>query len=242
MPDTIQAIILLSVVVIPGFIALYIARELSATGRVPASDWELLFASLGFASIVLAAEVMLASAAALVFPSFPFLAGVRANELTTRGYVDTFSSHPARVAGIATGQYLFHCCLLGFLGWWDPAGTWIETRLRRRGFSGVDPWTLALIGLQQDLKQSATWVRVVLDSGVCYYGYVSKLTNKPKDDGTRDLVLQAFTRAEDRYAPAEPFGTIDSERTVVVLNTKNVVAVEGAFVDPYQTDDASKSS
>jgi hypothetical protein len=103
----------------------------------------------------------------------------------------------------------------------------------KRGFSSVDPWTLGSGGLWRDFGAEATWVRVTLTNGVVYTGYLSMISNWPREDGTRDLVLQAFTRADGLEQAFLPLDPIVPERTVVALNTKDVVSVEGLFTDAY---------
>jgi len=233
MPDTIEAAAVLAVVIMPGFVGFHITRELSPNLRHDESDAELLFSSLGFAGVLLAVEFLVLASLAAVFPHLAVFGGATVGELRGDGFSQTLSQYPSRVVIVASLEFLLHCALVALLGWKDPFGAALANARTKRGFSAVDPWTLGLGGLRRDFGSKATWVRVTLSNGVVYTGYLSKISNRPREDGTRDLVLQAFMRADAEDRTFRPLDPVVPERTVVALNTKDVVSVEGLFTDAY---------
>lgn len=239
MPDSVPAILIVAIVVVPGFLAFYIARELSRAATKTVSDWELLLSSIAFTSIILATGAAVASALVAVWPHLALFGGTTGHELATQGYLATLKAHPARVVGVASLEYLGECMVIALVGGaWDPVGNWLEDRRRSKGFTELDPWTAGLVGLRQSYGKSHTFVRVELTSGTCYYGYLSKMSNGAREDGSRDLVLQNFTVAPNRDATAVSINPEEAHMTAVILSTNVVVAVEAIFVEGYGLDNA----
>ena len=233
MPDTIEAAAVLALLVVPGFLAFYIAREVSPNLPHDVTDAELLLTSVGFATLLLAFELLLLAVLTAIRPDLALFAGATANELRSDGFKDTLSDHPSRVIAVSSLLFLGHCAFVCLLGWKNPLERFLQRSRRTRGYNAIDPWTLGLNGLQKEFQAQATWVRATLTDGVVYTGYLSKISNRPRDDGTRDLVLQSFTRSASGSGVALPLNPAAPERTVVALNTKDIVSIEGAFVDPY---------
>ena len=150
------------------------------------------------------------------------------------GYRAALHVHPARVAGIFSAQFGLHCLIVVALGWFDPLGKVLERTRRTRGASAEDVWTRGLVGLRQEKGFPSTFVRAVLDSGETYSGILSKISNSARDDGGRDIVLQAVSESATTDAAPTPLHPDRPEDTVVALSTRNLRAVEAVFHDPFE--------
>ena len=183
MPATIEAAAVVAILIVPGFVGFYVARELTEFPMRRVSDAEMVLLSTAFATVILTCEAGLYAAAAHVWADAPLLAGASATEVGESGYGATFDAHPARVIGIFSAQFVSHCLIVGLLGWYDPLGKLLERTRRSRGISADDVWTDGLIGLRQEKGLASTSVRVVLDTGETYTGILSKISSAPAPTG-----------------------------------------------------------
>lgn len=219
--------------IVPGFVGFYVSRELTLFPIKQVSDAELVLLSTAFATVILAGEIGLYAMVVGLFPDLPLLAGVTSEEIRQAGYHATLEAHPARVAGIASAQFVLHCIVVGALGWFDPLGKVLERTRRSRGASAEDVWTRGLVGLRQEKGLRSTFVRAVLETGETYWGILSKISTHARDDGGRDLVLQAVSKSPSANEAPEPLHSDRPEDTVVALSTRNIRAVEAVFHDPF---------
>ena len=234
MPTTLEAAAVVAILIVPGFVGFYVARELTAFPIRRMSYAEIVLLSTAFATVILTCEAGAYVGLTHLSPGAPVLAGVSADELRELGYRSTFVAHPTRVVGILSAQFVAHCLIVGVVGWYDPLGKLLERTRRSRGTSAEDVWTDGLIGLRQEKDLPATFVRAVLDSGEAYTGILSKISNSPRDDGSRDIVLQAVSKSA---APDQSPTALHPERpqdTVVALSTRNIRAVEAIFHDQFE--------
>ena len=234
MPATLEAAAVVAILVVPGFVGFYVTRELTALPIRRMSDAEIVLLSTAFATVILTCEVAAYAGVTHLFPGLPLLGGVSADEIREWGYRTTFVAHPARVAGILSVQFVAHCLIVGVVGWHDLLGKLLERTRRSRGTSAEDVWTDGLIGLRQEKNRPATFVRAVLDSGETYTGILSKISNSPRDDGSRDLILQAVSKSTSSQEPSAPLHVERPQDTVVALSTRNVRAVEAIFDDQFE--------
>ena len=231
MPASLEAASIIAIFVVPGFVGFYVARELTPYPIREVSDVEMVLLSTAFATVILTCEVGIYAALAHLLADPPLVAGASPTEIRELGYRATFEQHPARVAGIFSGQFVLHCLIVGLLGRWDPLGTYLEKTRRATGTSGEDVWIRGLIGLGQEKGLPSTYVRAVLDTGETYMGDLSKISNSPREDGSRDLVLQVVSKSA---RPDEAPALLHSDRpqdTVVTLSTRNVRALDAIFHD-----------
>ena len=232
MPATLETAAIVALFVVPGFVGFYVARELTPFPIREASDAEMVLLSTAFATVILTVEVGAYAGIGHFLPDWPLLAGVSSDELREAGYRYVAQSHPARVVGVFSAQFVLHCLIVGALGWYDPVGRLLERTRRGRGASAEDVWISGLIRLRQEKGFPSTFVRAVLDSGEAYSGILSKISNSPGDDGERDIVLQAVSKSPSAGQQPVPLHPDRPEDTVVALSTRNLRAVEAVFHDP----------
>lgn len=233
MPGTLEAAAVIAIFVVPGFVGFYVSRELTPFPIRQVSDVEMVLLSTAFATVILSAEAGIYATVAHLRPDVPLLAGASPTEISDFGYRTTFEMHPSRVAAIFSGQFVLHCVVVGLLGRWDPLGKYLERARRASGTSGEDVWVLGLIALGLEKGLPSTFVRAVLDSGETYTGILSKISNSPRDDGSRDLVLQVASKASTVAETPTPLHPERPQDTVVALSTRNVRAVEAIFDDQF---------
>jgi Family of unknown function (DUF6338) len=236
MPDTFEALSVVALVLVPGFIGFYVARETSPAPSREISDIELALVSISFAVFVLAAEVGLVALLAGWLDDLALLGGLTVDEWD-EGYTAVLRRAPGRVIPIATGEYLLHTSFVALLGWFDPAGRVLERRRQKRGFTADDPLTAGLV-LRRNapgIEKSHTFLRIVMTDSSCYYGYLSAMSNAPDRQGNRDIVLQGVTFAgTPDTAPSDVFPRSPQsfDLSVVTVNTRNIRAIEALFTTP----------
>ena len=234
MPATLEAAVVVATLIVPGFVGFYVSRELTPFPIKQVSDAELVLLSTAFATVILTCEIGLYAVVVGFSPDLPLLAGVSSAEIRDAGYHAALEAHPARVAGIFSAQFVLHCIVVALLGWFDPLGKVLERTWRRRGASAEDVWTRGLVGLRQEKGLPSTFVRAVLETGETYWGILSKISNHARDDGGRDIVLQAVSKSSSVDQSPAPLHGDRPEDTVVALSTRNLRAVEAVFHDPFE--------
>lgn len=234
MPATLEAAAVIAILIVPGFVGFYVSRELTPYPIRQVSDVEMVLLSTAFATVILTVEIIIYGGVSLLAPAWPLLAGFSAEEIGGPGYRAAFQEDAARVAAVFSVQFVVHCAIVGVFGWQDPLGRNLERTRRTRGTSAEDVWSRGLIGLRQEKGFPSTYVRASLETGETYTGILSKISNAPRDDGSRDLVLQAVSKSESAAQSPAALHPDRPQDTVVVLSTRNVRAVEALFHDPFE--------
>ena len=234
MPATLEAAVVVATFIVPGFVGFYVSRELTPFPIKQVSDAELVLLSTAFATVILTCEIGLYAVVVGFSPDLPLLAGVSSAEIRDAGY------HAAleRASRTRRRQSSARSSSCTALSWHYSAGLIPSARCSSvRGDAGAllrrtcGHVALSVSGRRRgSAPSSAPSSRPARHTGES----LSKISNHARDDGGRDIVLQAVSKSSSVDQSPAPLHADRPEDTVVALSTRNLRAVEAVFHDPFE--------
>lgn len=224
----------------PGLIAVYVARQVSPSPEPDPDASQTTLTALSVALVVTTLELLVLSGISLWCTNARVWGGLTIGELAGGNRWGAFQQRPALAAFVLSAEFLVHLSLMALIGYLNLGGKFVAARLRDSGLTLDDPVAEALQKTRNVLGTEDVFAVLVLRNGSRYSGSVQSVSFKPFADGSRDVLLQ---QAEEIIGDTtRPLAPGDPSRSAVLVNTRDIVAIEMAYVDEAPTSDPDAST
>ena len=164
----------------------------------------------------------------MAFDGHRLWGGLTIAELVSDDPWAAIQSRPEQVAPIASTEYLTHLAFLAATGWFNPARSLLKRRAAAQGLRESHPFVDAVREAPDEFGTEIVYASAVLRDGQTYTGTLQSVSFRPLNDGSRELFLQSVERVVGGQRDAlGPEGALSG----LVLNTRDVVAIELAYAD-----------
>ena len=234
-----QVGLIFGALVAPGLLTVYLAREAAPSpDRDPSAETTILSA-LTIAVVVVSLEFVLLSVLSWAVDGHRLWGGLTIAELVSDDPWTAVQSRPQLVALTASLEYLAHLALLAAAGWFNPARSLSRRRATAQGLRESHPVGDAVRGAPNEFGAEIVYASAVLRDGSTYSGTLQSVSFRPLTDGSRELFLQSVERLSDDQR--ERIGPENVENGLL-LNTRDVVAIELAYAGASREDGGSPAS
>ena len=220
MPALLEIGIVVGLLIAPGLATVYIAREVSLSPDQTVVDSNsTILAALVIAVSLAAFELVVLSYLSVGEERLQIWGGLRLSELVSDERWNIVQDRPARIAAIASTEYLLHILTLAAIGWYNPFGRLLRMVQRRAGRTPDDPVVEAVIAARSALAAAEVFAYLRMKTGAGYSGTLQSVSSRPHQDGSRDVYLQTVFEGVRAIGP-------DVIRTGLLVNTRDVEAIE----------------
>lgn len=212
----------------PGLLTVYLAREASPSPERDPSAEATVLSAMTIALVIVSLEFFALSVLSLAFDGHRLWGGLTIAELVSDDPWAAIQSRPEQVAPIASTEYLTHLAFLAATGWFNPARSLLKRRAAAQGLRESHPFVDAVREAPAEFGTEIVYASAVLRDGQTYTGTLQSVSFRPLNDGSRELFLQSVERVVGGQRDAlGPEGALSG----LVLNTRDVVAIELAYAD-----------
>lgn len=228
-----ETLVISLVFVLPGFLANWLANYYSTAAVKQESAFEATLSSLAISTGVLFLQALVAAIALTILwfwcrSTFDHL---ELNKLVEEGLGTYFRAQPVLVAATVGGTALVSVACAFWIGYCDIIRKALRPRLTSLDLAEEEPWYMGLQAARQDLGKMHTFVELrMTSSGEVIRGVVRGFSLSPREDGTRDLILEAVKRKGADHSSDEAWST-DPVPGVTILNSRDFEDVRVVFTD-----------
>jgi hypothetical protein len=226
-----EGVALAAFLLLPGFLADWLAEYFSKAPKRTRSAYESTLSGLAVSVGILLIEAIIASSAllALWLVSRSTFEGLRLDILVNNGAGPYFRAKPVLVAGTLGGA-LFVAYVLGIvIGYYDLIARLLRPRLSNANLTVSDVWHDALEAAPGTWGMDGSYVLVIMkDSRDVFRGIVRGFGFDRRSDGNRDLVIEHVTylRGGVGVGLTAPDGPPD----LAILNSRDIESIRVIFV------------
>jgi len=181
---------------LPGYIALSLARQLSGVPRRSATAFESLLDSLGVTALIIVILALLATAiaGATLAIDEQQLYDLNLGLLVEKGIDDYAQKHAwTTVLALGTASIMTFVLALAW-GYYDPVGALLKSRQEKKNLATDDMWDMAFLGDTAEKGYDYVHVRMRLKtSGDVITGQVRGFSIRHHEDKNRDIYVHHAT-------------------------------------------------